>query len=161
MQLDNENLTLAHYHGTLALVGSSLGFARKSQETSQPHITLLSPDENKALGRPDPLTLNIPTNHVYVLGEGSKGLSRWFVVIWNHADIWRKSAGLPKKDYHISVSGPGHSEGLDKGITSLGQPLDEIVENARKLGLDGMDHVAVASQGLPLVSSGSPLARLR
>lgn len=153
MHLDPTGLELGLYHGTLALLGPSLDSYR-SDICPIPHITLLSPAEYKEAGRPDPRSIKIPLAHVYALGEGqSKDGGRWAVVVWNHADVWRRKLGLERKQYHITLSGPNIHD-TNRGLRSLQASVESTAGSVKRLGLEGMDHVALASEGFPdLVSA--------
>ena len=40
------------------------------------------------------------------------------VVVWNDGNKWRKSVGLPAKQFHVTLS-EADDHGVDKGILSL------------------------------------------
>lgn len=141
LHLDPSGFQITGYNGAIALTGPSLEFAKT--DLPQPHITLLSAGEYKSLGRPPLSDISIPLDHVYVLGEGGKGDVRWSVVAWNRADVWRRSKGLGKKEYHLTLS-KTDDHAASKGIGSLHKSVEELVVEAEKLGLGGMDHVVVA-----------------
>ena len=148
-RLESPGLLIACHNGAVALIGTSLNFARCSN-TPDPHVTLLSAAEYKSLGRPDILLLKIPRDHVYVLGPAGKGEVKWLVVVWNHANIWRKQQGLGAKQFHITLSASNNHH-AQKGIESLQISAEELVNNVQGLGVDGMDHVVVAAGSIPTV----------
>ncbi|ORX38713.1 hypothetical protein BD324DRAFT_622037 [Kockovaella imperatae] len=176
MQLDSTELQLylAPYRGGLALLGVSLDRARDRyagdvRNPSSPlHITLLTAAEYKSLGRPNvnEIAGEIPLNHVYALGEASASRSgsgssvHWIVVIWNHANAWRKTKGLQSKAFHITLSDEDdHS--VDKSVQSLiirTKKATELQDSVENLGLEAMDHVVLACEGSADVTFATLLA---
>ena len=128
MQLTPKDLVLEPYRGGLALTGPSLQsaiprFLPFPLILSKPlHITLVTATEYKSISRPDPSLVHIPTDHIYIVGLAASCRHerevRWLVILWNHADQWRRSMDLEKKDYHITLSEDDDHE-LSKGIGSL------------------------------------------
>jgi hypothetical protein len=109
MQVDSARLELAPYRGGIALVGPALiDIPRHFNILRLPkdplHITLLTTSEYKAAGKPQLAHLNIPLDRVYVLGMVTRKNVRFLVVIWNHGDYYRKSLGLRKKAFHLTLS---------------------------------------------------------
>lgn len=151
MQVDPSELILTHYQGGLAILGPGLDRAGsallpKPCPLATPyHVTLITAQEFKAAGRPA-VPSHIRLDRIYALGLGGKRDTRWVVVVWNHADLWRASLGLPKKDYHITVT-PNDIHEVKKGISSLLHPIS--VQAVAELGEDALDHVIVASNDCP------------
>lgn len=154
MQLDSSGVSLQPYRGGLALLGPALEAAYTSFASSLPlpphplHVTLLSGAESKGLrsrvkAAAEPA---VPTDHIYVLGLAQRKGVAWLVVTWNHADGWRASHGLGKKDYHVTLS-DGDDHELDKSLTGWAQAIgDEAVLDCTKhLGVDGLDHICLVS----------------
>lgn len=141
-QIPPESLTLQHFNGTISLV-----FPSVDKEGHVQHITLLTPGEYKSIDRPPLSSISISLEHVYILGQGrcKRGEVRWEVIIWNHGNQWRKSHGLPPKDFHITLSDVDDWD-VDKGIGSAINTLgvDEVVARAKGLGEVGTDHAIVA-----------------
>lgn len=159
MQLPPDALTLTNHNGGLALIGPSLTaaqthFSPHSTSRRSLHITLVSAAEYKLIQRPLPSSLAIPLDHIYVLGLASSRHDRkdvrWLVIIWNHADRWRRTVGLGKKEYHVTLSEDDDYE-ICKGVASLSNAmkLDEFVTTVERLGEDGLDHTIVACRDQP------------
>ena len=154
MQLCPERLEIKPCRGGLALNGQSLltahsHFTPHTSSGQPPHVTLLTATEYKALKRPLPAKIPISLDRIYVLGSASSRrdgkLVQWLVVVWNHADRWRQSMGLPRKEYHITLT-EENDHGVSKGIGSLfkGMSREDFVDKLMGLGADGIDHVIVA-----------------
>lgn len=114
------------------------------------HITLLSASECKELKKPSLLdvTASLRTQHIYLFLPTSPAKSNvsYSPVLWNYADVWRKSVGLhTPKSYHITLS-EDNDHVLDKSvssyITSTGI-LDKVIKEAIQLGLEALDHLIV------------------
>lgn len=124
------------------------------------HVTLLTAVEYKAIPHPLVQDISIPFNHIYVLGIASSaehGRRIWCrVVVCNHADIWRHSGGLGKKEYYVALSEKDDHQ-MGKGVGSLlrGMRLNELIREVTRLGEDGMDQVIVAAKGEPQLVSDS------
>lgn len=156
----NTELKLQNYNGTLALCGPSLITAHNYYASHIPspsfllHITLLTPAEYKRIGKPSIKNVNIPVQHVYVLGLGRKSdRVQWLVVTWNHANKWRKELGLPPREFHITLS-TENDWNAAKGVPSLlsgGVDRSTLLQRFLGLGEEGMDHVVMASEGSEMV----------
>jgi atypical dual specificity phosphatase len=159
IHVQGDRLVLEQYRGGIALVGPGLDdVVRTLGITDLPdsplHITLLSASEHKAIGKKDITDITIPLDRIYVLGQADKKDVRFLVVLWNHADIWRKAHGLENKEYHVTLSLKDDHE-LVKGVGSLRSSMShrEILDMAVSLGEEGMDHTILGCWGdLMLVS---------
>lgn len=169
MQVDSTRLKLANYRGGIALVGPALldaahHFGIVDLPHHPLHITLLTSSEYKSItskSKPkfklDPDLLDVPLHRIYILGVIRRKNVTFLVVLWNHADVWRKSLRLQKKEYHVTFSNEDdHDHVNGKGISALlvsADDRDGIVENVIGLGGDAMDNMVVGCWGdLSLVS---------
>ena len=118
-------------------------------------MTFLTPSEYKSLGRPTLQSIEVELTNIYLLGSGSKGEVRWQVVVWNHGNLWRHQHGLPRKEFHVTLSEVDDWE-ASKGIGSILGRVgeEEVVDIVTGLGEVGMNHVIVACRDyhLSLVS---------
>lgn len=146
MQVPKEHLEIQPYRGGLALIGISLDTVIEElcPDIQLPlghplHITLVSATEYKAAGRP--VIPSISVGHIYALTWVTKSGVSWIIIVWNHADIWRKTIGLPPKDYHVTLS-EVDDLAVDKG---LGGVRDErevncLARTLEAIGEEAMDH---------------------
>lgn len=73
------------------------------------HITLTTKDESRTLrdrGTPPPFSRSTPLGDIVPLGVGTSRGGIFVVVLFPSADRARKQAGLPAKDFHITISTP-------------------------------------------------------
>lgn len=147
MQISTDGLRITPYRGGLALCGSSLDqvinkLCPNVNLPSHPlHITLLSSDERKSIAFSD--MPRIALEHIYALAHVEQNNVSWIVVVWNHADIWRRSIGLGKKQHHISVS-ERDDHTLDKSLARAAEEhgdMERLVMRLEGPGEDAMDHV--------------------
>ena len=150
MQVNSTGLELASYRGGIALIGPALiDITRHFNILRLPkdplHITLLTSSEYKAAGKPQLGHLNIQLDRIYVLGLVTRKNVRFLVVVWNHADYYRKSLGLGKKSFHLTLSDEDDHE-MNKSVSALmvnTSDRDEILDNVVNMGEDAMDHFVV------------------
>lgn len=169
MQVESTRLKLATYRGGIALVGPALldaahHFGIVDLPPHPLHITLLTSSEYKSSrdnhqprSKLDTRLPNVPLHRIYILGVIRRKNVTFLVVLWNHADVWRKSLGLQKKEYHLTLSNEDDHDHINgKGISALlvsADDRDGIVENVIGLGGDAMDNMVVGCWGdLSLVS---------
>jgi hypothetical protein len=168
MQVESTRLKLATYRGGIALVGPALldathYFGIVDLPGHPLHITLLTSSEYKSIGKSKPefeldtRLPGVPLHRIYIVGVIRRKNVTFLVVLWNHADVWRKSLGLQKKEYHLTLSNEDDHDHINgKGISALlvsADDRDGIVENVIGLGEDAMDNVVVGCWGdLSLVS---------
>ena len=156
-----DQLQLTPYSGGLALVGPALSSVAQTLASGQPfqsrklHITLVTAAEYKSIGKPSLAIVSeaISCSHIYALGLASSSVdsgppAAWIVIVWNHADVWRKSVGLWKKQYHVTLTTPNNHD-LDKGIGRLGsfdcpEQCSALVNSLHRVALDAMDQTLVA-----------------
>lgn len=147
----DSSLQLVSYGGTLAVTGAALSAAHKlhAPQLSPPsfplHLTLLTKAEYRSLGQSRPPLID--TSHLHVLGLGglpSRGLY-WLVVVWNHGNRWRKSVGLPAKQFHVTLS-EKDDHALDKGTMSLVGGDEAVRRMFEGLSEDGMDQVLASPE---------------
>lgn len=175
MQVEFTRLKLATYRGGIALVGPALldaahYFGIVDLPDHPLHITLLTSSEYKSISKSKPkfefdIRLpDVPLHRIYILGVIRRKNVSFLVVLWNHANVWRKSLGLQKKEYHVTLSNEDdHDHELGKGVGALLATTDDrdgIVENVIGLGEDAMDNMVVGCWGdLSLVSRKFPPGR--
>lgn len=90
------------------------------------HITLLTKEEARSLPLNPFAGVGVPKDLVDV-GLGAKGDAQFVVVLLNSALVVRIKAGLPKKDFHITLYTPPRSSPEDYPhdlSTLLADPLD-------------------------------------
>ncbi len=158
---------LTPYRGGLALTGPGLSAAAAVHTSELPssfssaspslHIILLTKEEYEHSNCPSPPIID--PSHLHVLGLGGrpsaeKEGSCWLVVVWNHANQWRRSVGLVPKQFYIILDDveADDSQEVDRGITSLIGGDEGVKEVFRGLSEDGMDQV-LASPPTRLVRS--------
>lgn len=150
---------LGMYNGAVALQGDGLVSAVEDlcpnrRVPSHPlHITLLSAAEYKQLNRPPLCDITPPRKHIYLLPpRPAKSTVCFLCVVWNHADVWRKSVGLAPKSYHVTLS-ETDDHSLDKSVlgyvTATGL-LDKVMEEAVQIGVDALDHLVVSLSESPV-----------
>jgi hypothetical protein len=169
MQVDPTRLKLASYRGGIALIGPALldaahHFGIVDLPHHPLHITLLTSTEYKSsrdtgknrlkfdIDLPD-----VPLHRIYILGVIRRKNVTFLVVLWNHADVWRKSLGLRKKEYHVTLSNEDdHELANGKGVGALlatSDDRDGTVDKVVSMGEDAMDNMVVGCWGdLSLVS---------
>lgn len=172
MQVDPTRLKLASYRGGIALVGPALldaahHFGIADLPGHPLHVTLLTSSEYKSsrdtgknrlkfdIDLPD-----VPLHRIYILGVIRRKNVTFLVVLWNHADVWRKSLRLQKKEYHVTLSNEDDHDHINgKGISALLVSTDDrdgIVGKVIGLGEDAMDNMVVGCwANLSLVSRES------
>lgn len=163
MQVDHTRIELTTYRGGLALVGSALLDVVEHYDTielpkERLHITLLTSSEYKSITKPELRNLDVPLHRIYPLGQAISKNVRFLPVVWNHADKWRKSLGLPRKEYLITLSDENDHD-IGKGVPTLLARADgeSILEKVISMGEDAMDHLVEGCWGdLSLVSMVSP-----
>ena len=161
--MSETSLQLGRYGGGLALTGPTLSSALtihtpaqlRSSLAASPHITLVTKAEYRSLHRPAPPSIDLSHLHIVGLGgQPSRGLY-WLVVVWNHANQWRRSVGLAAKQFHITLSHDDNHE-ADKGILSLIGGDEEVKRTFQTMSEDGMDQVlASGSTRLVCVDFGA------
>ena len=160
MQVPPDKISLDHYNGTISLFSPSLPTVNDPQLRRLPgHITLLTPEEYKAIGRPTIATIAsfIDMSHIYLVGQGQSrdGQVTWECVVWNDANRWRLIKGLEKKQFHVTTS-PRDDHSLLKGIDSAekNMGLGDLVDYLEYLSLEGLDEVcrSCGDYSEPLVS---------
>ncbi|PWN86936.1 hypothetical protein FA10DRAFT_234876 [Acaromyces ingoldii] len=84
---------------------------------------------------------------IYLLPHSpTKSSVVWLPVVWNHADVWRKSVGLAPKSYHITMS-EADDHSLDKSVAAhfrASGTLEKALEAATQIGIDALDHLVVS-----------------
>ncbi|KAG0609238.1 hypothetical protein M758_8G169100 [Ceratodon purpureus] len=146
--------TLQSFGGGLALQGSMIDDAARGfrahvegacRDSSTPyHITLLTKEECRSRihlsGTHDTIAA-IPVDHLYFLGLGGLENSSvyWVVCIWSAGAAWRKTLGLPPKDFHITLTANDvHS--VAKDASSLLNP-EELTLAFQGYSPEKQDHV--------------------
>jgi hypothetical protein len=168
MQVDPTRLKLASYRGGIALVGPALldaahHFGIVDLPHHPLHVTLLTSSEYKLISKSksefelDTRLPDVPLHRIYILGVIRRKNVTFLVVLWNHADVWRKSLRLQKKEYHLTLCDEDDHDHINgKGISALlvsADDRDGIVEKVIGLGEDAMDNMVVGCWGdLSLVS---------
>jgi hypothetical protein len=168
MQVDPTRLKLASYRGGIALIGPALldaahHFGIVDLPHHPLHVTLLTSSEYKSIGKSKPkfkLDIDlpdVPLHRIYILGVIRRKNVTLLVVLWNHADVWRKSLRLQKKEYHVTLSNEdNHDHANGKGIGALLATTDDrdgIIKKVISLDEDAMDNMVVGCWGdLSLVS---------
>ncbi|WVQ83964.1 hypothetical protein IAT38_006109 [Cryptococcus sp. DSM 104549] len=153
MQINPSGVSLATYRGGIALVGPALEtaathFGVDGVPATPRHITILDPTEYKAVGKPGVSDIQLSLDRIYCLGQVTKKNVEWLVIVFNHADVWRKTMGLKKKEYHITLSDENNHD-ISKGVQSLLATMtrDELVAIGPQLDESGMDHMIVGCWG--------------
>ena len=109
-----------------------------------PHITLFTKSElrtlldNMATKDANSVIPAVDISYLIPIGLSTKRDVSFVVVVWNAGQAARKKAGLPPKDFHITLSSvDDHS--LDKSILSLPSP-----PQYSNFALDQLDHICYA-----------------
>lgn len=69
------------------------------------------------------------------------------MVIWNHGNQYRKSVGLPRKAFHITLTNED-DHGIDTGLMTLDGGPEAVINMFTSLSEDQMDHVMVSKTTL-------------
>ncbi|WOO76683.1 Dual specificity protein phosphatase 23 [Vanrija pseudolonga] len=123
----------------------------------QQHVTLVTAAERKRHripvaggGVPTQPTHPPPphpaVSNVYVLYPAQeRRRARFLTVVWAHGDAWRAAHGLPKKEYHITLSAED-DHGVPKGVGALASAhgADVVLEQLASLGETALDHASLA-----------------
>lgn len=143
---------LVHALGCLALVGKSINeLVSNASESSQLqdrhptftktdkpyHLTLVTKSELRSIDistLPDLKLVNI--THVIPVGLGGnpKLGVLFLVVVWSAGQTFRKSLGLPPKQFHVTISKSDNHD-IDKGLDSLlpmqfpSEPTPELLDH--------------------------------
>ncbi|KAH0288725.1 hypothetical protein KCU62_g4958, partial [Aureobasidium sp. EXF-3399] len=79
------------------------------------------------------------------LGVGTQGSVAFNVLFWPHGDKIRALFGLPRKDFHVTLS-PTDNHDIDKGVTAISrckaltvEQLDQIISNCFTLATGPSD----------------------
>ncbi|GAA5849947.1 hypothetical protein JCM8547_000961 [Rhodosporidiobolus lusitaniae] len=139
---DDLSLYIHSNSGYTSLVGSCLStlvssFPSSSSSSSSTHeelhITLLTKSEAALLrsqSKPNPfLAFSLSLAEIVPLGLGGSPKHEdvsFLVVLVNRTNFLRRKAGLPFKDFHVSLSTPAHSspEDFPHGLSTLLAPLN-------------------------------------
>jgi hypothetical protein len=143
--LDSNDIKLVHYNGGLALIGLPIRQFTPAS-IAEPHITLVTAAEYKAIHRPAIDGISIPLDRVYTFptrqSTRSSNAVQWLVVVWNHANVWRASQKLATKAFHITLtSDDDHvvDKSLDAMMRNMGE--DAFTNSCIGLGEEGIDHI--------------------
>jgi hypothetical protein len=93
-------------------------------------------------------------DNIYALGTGHTKDVAWVVAVWNHGEVYRRSLGLGKKDYHMTLT-DADDHTADKGVAHVALSPGVVVELVAGMGEGALDHVFVASVDEVFVSKKS------
>jgi len=152
---------LEHHNGTLVLTSPDLvriapRFNQDAHEQAPPVVELLSPAEYESIAGPASSSLAIPTGHVFsidFLQSDATPSPKLPLIVWNHANIWRRSVGLTPRYFFISALSGSHGESATQ--TWAHHLLEKVViDQASLVHADEveLDHCVVALEDTALVS---------